>query len=122
MQTNYKGIDYGLGNTNKDKASGIRFGVISQHEVLQAWADSSETDYGKPCEDLECAECGKTVEHPEAWGDTVECECGKQIECELPDMAEPLGFVLDDGEYQAQCGEHGDIFILCSPYFTYAQF
>ena len=48
METNYKGIDYGLGKTNIDKTSGIRYGVISQHSVGQAWYDESEAYYGTP--------------------------------------------------------------------------
>jgi hypothetical protein len=39
------GIDYGLGTTNVDTATGIRYGVIHQGEILQAWADSSEPYY-----------------------------------------------------------------------------
>lgn len=49
-----KGIDYGLGVTNIDLQTGIRYGVINQHEVLQAWCDSSEADYGEP----HCGRCG----------------------------------------------------------------
>jgi hypothetical protein len=44
MESN-AGIDYGRGLTNIDTETGIRYGVISQNEVLQAWADSSEPDY-----------------------------------------------------------------------------
>jgi hypothetical protein len=120
--TNYKGIDYGLGRTNKDHAASIRYGVISQNEVLQAWSDSSEPNYGTPCENLECPECGASVEHPEAWSDTVQCECGHSFECELPDFAEPLGFTYNGDGYQASAGECGDIFITKAPFFTYAQF
>ena len=38
-------IDYGHGLVNIDTETGIRYGVIHQGEVLQAWADSSEPDY-----------------------------------------------------------------------------
>lgn len=120
--TNYRGIDYGLGRTNKDSATGIRFGVIPQNDVLQAWADSSEPYYGKPVENLECPDCGEEIAHPEKWGDTVQCDCGKNVECELPDFAEPLSFSYDEDGYHAECGQDGDIFITESPYFTYAQF
>ena len=48
------GIDYGLGRTNRDPETGIRFGVIPMDDVTQAWADSSESDYGSPS----CEECG----------------------------------------------------------------
>ena len=50
----YVGIDYGLGRSNVDLANGIRYGVISQNSVLQAWADSAEPDYGEPS----CPKCG----------------------------------------------------------------
>ena len=49
-----KGIDYGMGTTNIDRATGIRFGVIHSGEVCQAWADSSEADYGA----ASCPKCG----------------------------------------------------------------
>ena len=87
------GIDYGRGQTNIDHKTGIRYGVISQNEVLQAWCDSSEPYYGE-------------VEEGE----------------ELSDFAEPLGFSLDDGEYKASAGESGDIFITLSPYYTLCKF
>ena len=52
------GIDYGMGRTNVDRATGIRYGVISQAAVLQAWADSAQADYGKPT----CPKCGNEAE------------------------------------------------------------
>lgn len=39
--------DYGHGVTNIDPTTGIRFGVISQHSILQAWCDESEPYYGE---------------------------------------------------------------------------
>lgn len=117
-----KGINYAgpFSDVNRDTETGIRDGVINQNEVLQAWADSSEPDYGEP-DFVECPKCGTNIPVKE-WGDTVECNCGETIEAELPDCAEPIGFTLDNGEYKATCGEDGDIFVLKSPYFTYAQF
>ena len=41
-KTEYKGIDYGLGRSNKNPLTAIRYGVISQNEVLQTWCGSSE--------------------------------------------------------------------------------
>lgn len=42
----YIGLDYGMGLSNRDKKNPqFHFGVISQNEVLQAWADSSEAIY-----------------------------------------------------------------------------
>ena len=84
------GIDYGRGLTNIDHKTGVRFGVISQNECLQAWADSSEAIFP-------VCECGE--------GD---CRC----------MCDPIAYVIKDDEYFATCGEDGDIFIERSPYYT----
>lgn len=120
------GIDYaGPGSTvNRNAETGIRYGVISQNEVLQAWADSFEPDYGRPDEAIACPECGDMITVAgHDWGDEAICpKCGETITIEFPDCAEPLGFTLDDGEYQAQCGDDGDIFIISSPYFTLCRF
>lgn len=90
------GIDYGLGQTNIDRKTGIRYGVIPIYDVLQAWADSSEPEY--PC-------------------DICEFEEGSD-ECEF---CEPCGNHLSDKEYEA-CSDETDIFIIKSPYYTRADF
>ena len=51
------GIDYGRGSVNIDKETGIRFGVINQNELMQAWSDSSEANYPDPC----CPQCGGEI-------------------------------------------------------------
>lgn len=93
MNTNYVGIDYGRGITNIDAKTGIRFGVIHQNNVLQAWADSSEPYYGELNEGEE-----------------------------LDDFAEPLSFVYDGDGYTAESDDYGDIFITKSPYYTTCAF
>ena len=107
-----------------DPKTGIHYGVISQNQVLQAWAESSEANYGKP-EEFVCPKCNQTsVIFPEEdpkleWGDNWICpECGEESVCNLPDCAEPISFYIDDGEYLAECGESSDIFILRSPFYT----
>jgi len=134
MKTEYAGIDYGHGQTNCDKATGIRYGVIPQHDVLQAWADSSEPFYGEP----HCPKCGneavdcdtlKSGDELEEWERAKgECEEHACVNCEYVfgnESAygdEPISHVIDDGEYKAECGEDGDIFVVKSPYYTRAQF
>ncbi|MHC4121720.1 MAG: hypothetical protein ACYSWO_29970 [Planctomycetota bacterium] len=114
------GYDYGNGKTNvsdvRIKGSGlfIRFGVISQNEVLQAWCDSSMAFYGSP----HCPECGVQLDDDVC--DGHECECGYEIgwvgdECYGD---EPLSFYVDDGEYSAESDSYGDIFLTKSPYYT----
>ncbi len=124
MEKENVGIDYGRGLTNCDQSTGIRFGVINQNEVLQAWADSSEANYGDP-EEAECPECKTDFTVPKGTerGDEVECViCGEKFTIEIPDCSEPLSFYIDDGEYLAECGDDGDIFITKSPYYTLCQF
>ena len=82
------GIDYGRGVTNIDDKTGIRYGVINSKEVLEAWCHSSEPDF-------------------------IECR-----EDEDNDCLEPLSYSVNNNEYQATCGEDGDIFIVKSPYYT----
>jgi hypothetical protein len=93
------GIDYGAGKTNLDVKTGIRYGVISMHDVMQAWCDSSEPYY--PCED-----CDIKSEQ----GDDQDPIC---------DGCEPSSWFLDDGDYQAEsCFDGTEIMIYKSPYFT----
>lgn len=143
-----RGIDYGNGLTNINHETGIRYGVISQNDVLQAWSDSSDAEYGEP----HCPKCGEEAtaipthtesdpsgegkwarviaDIPEEWeeweNDGCDYACGSC--CYLFDSSEaygeqPLSFSLNDGEYKAtQGGDDSDIFILDSPFYTYAAF
>ncbi len=127
------GIDYGLGRTNIDLTTGIRFGVISQHSISQAWADSSEADYGKPtcpkcsndvfvcgdyshntegwprlyshgCEDYGCESCEHILDSSDVFGDEL------------------LGWSVDDGEYKMVDCLDSAVMVLWSPYYTFAPF
>ena len=124
------GIDYGRGQTNIDHKTGIRYGVIHQNEVLQAWADSSEPDTGPHI----CPKCGnEAIEYDDDKHSEYEIEkysC-KDFACEgckfifdssdvYPDDVE--NFYLEDEEYSAWSDSYGDIFVMRSPYFTWARF
>jgi len=117
MKTNYEGIDYGCGQANYDTKNNIRYGVISINEVLQAWADSAEPHYI-----YTCPYCGADLKKGI---DAKRCPaCYKKIDSDYDfDMLEPVSWFLDDGEYMAeQRQDDPDIFIVKSPYYTYAQF
>lgn len=129
------GIDYGMGETNRDKENGISYGVISQHDVMSEALDDFEADYGKPdVENFNCPSCGttqmKTVEEAGGtdgelidWGDSLECEsCGENYEVELPDCAEPLAHYYTEGNYSCQMHSDGDIFIIKSEFYTRCNF
>lgn len=116
------GIDYGNGLTNIDVKTEIRYGVIHAHEVGNAWYDSSEADYGEP----HCPYCGTELKAKNL-DNRLACNgCKKRFDdldrpsCFYGD--EPIGHVLDDGEYKASQGDQNDIFITKSPYFTRCEF
>lgn len=119
MSTQYKGINYaGPGsNTNRNSKTGIRYGIIPANDVCQAWYDSSEADYGKP----HCPYCGNELKEGK---DYKRCpQCRKPIremgEC-YPDEAQ--GFYIESAELKAFSDDSGDIWVVESEYFTYAQF
>jgi len=112
-KTDYKGIDWGNGITNIDKENNIRYGVIHQNEVLQAWADSSEALYENYCPDCETLLDGNLVCY----------NCDREFEPEDFDNLDPSYFYYEnDGYYCQQNYDDPDIFILKSPYYTYSQF
>ena len=131
----YAGIDYGLGQANVDLETGIRFGVISQNSVLQAWADSSEPEYGEAT----CPKCGNAaaeitdpkVPDLDSFEDTDWEDNGRDHACiackytfnsdeAYPD--EPAGYSYDGEGYKLTDCLDSDIFVLKSPYYTFAQF
>lgn len=121
-----RGIDYGMGETNIDRKTGIRYGVIPQNAISQAWADSSEGYYGDPT----CGECGNPLksyrngENAKKDDTSFVCESCEIIYGDdwLSDYVNPISFVLDDGTYRAESDSDGDIFIYQSPYYTHTQF
>jgi hypothetical protein len=136
MTTTNPGIDYGLGQTNTDHETGIRFGVISQHDV----SPDSLDDIFQNGDDLGF----------EAYRDHVKAELQSAIENAINDYThraseavEKLDYeqMFDDlelGESYESGGESGpyryddgsitvetndtDLFVTKSPYFTWAQF
>jgi hypothetical protein len=123
------GIDYGMRMSNIDHETGIRYGVINQNEVLQVWADSSEPYYGKPSGAI-CPHCqaefdvnqDETKEMVIDWNDEIECiECKEKFVIEFDDFSEPLSFSYnEDGYICHQSADDTDIFIIKSPYYTFA--
>ena len=95
-KTDYAGIDYSLGQSNRNQETGIHYGVIHANEVGQYWYSDSELHYDLdncPCEDNDYCDCA------------------------------PVSFYIDDNEITAeQAADDTDIFVTKSKYFTYAQF
>lgn len=105
------GIDYGHGKTNIDKKTNIRYEVINQNEVLQAFGDSSEPWYGT----YECS-CGTEYALEENGFECPKCEE------QAPEDLEPVSWYIKDNEYIAEVDNYGDIFIIKSPYYTKCNF
>lgn len=127
------GIDYGMGRTNINHETGIRFGVISMHDISQAWADSSEGYYGEPT----CPKCGDTVcseadtadydsddyaQYEHGCADYVCHECKHTLDSSDVYPEEPIGHSLDvDGVKATDCLD-SDVMVLDSPFYTFAPF
>jgi len=112
------GIDYGLGKTNIDTKTGIRFGVIQANHVGQAWYEDSEAHYS-----FHCPHCGGGP--LKKGSDAKRCpHCYKVIDSDRDfDNLDPDFFFYKKEGYKCfQKGEDPDIFVEKSPYFTYAQF
>ena len=130
------GIDYGMGMANVDNETGIRFGVISQGAVLQAWADSSEPEYGEPT----CPECsGAVVESHTVNNDPEEdrwpqyrshgccdyaCEnCEHYLDSGDVFPEEANGWYVKEENLEAfSAFDNTEIFVTKSPYYTTCDF
>lgn len=123
------GIDYGMGQTNIDPKTGIRFGVINMN-ALAHWAwDDVEANYGDPT----CGKCGcdlveyddeKHGEYPEIRGcSDYACEsCCVLVSSDDAFGDEPISHYVDDGEIKAEIDSHNDMMIVSSPYYTRGRF
>lgn len=96
------GIDYGMGLANVDRATGIRYGVISQNSILCEALGEFEAEYPE-------------VEHDEDCDNHDSCDCGCHNE--------PIGYRYERDGYVLSMGTDGfGIFVLKSPYYTHAAF
>ena len=109
------GIDYGKGQTNIDFMTGIRFGVIPGNSVHH-WQEESLPWYGPPC----CPICGEELESD----DCTSCpHCGDDIDSNIIwDDVNPQSWYIENEEITAEEDDSGDIFVLRSEYYTYAQY
>lgn len=147
-----KGIDYGMGQTNIDRETGIRYGVISQHAVSNWFVgEDMEADYGEPS----CPECGSDAvagdsEIPldelqdgeteaelqekdrdelgyktlhHACGDYACDSCRLLFDGEDAFGDEPRGYSYDDGDVKCTMGTDGfGIWVIKSPFYTLSGF
>lgn len=125
------GIDYGSGRTNIDIKTGIRFGVISQNSVMPEAINDFEQDYGDP----HCPKCGNEVnrttaiEGADEWeyyshgsSDYVCEECKHWLDSEDVFSDEAIGFNYEQDGYTLTNCLDNDIFVIASPFYTFAQY
>ena len=140
-----KGIDYGMGQTNVDPTTGIRFGVISGN-LLPWWDEEFETQWGDPT----CPMCGNVnaVAKPGDESEVNPADYGPESNSDgngyekgtfghgdylchacryafSSDQAygdDPVGYTLDKDGYKAEMSVGGDIFVTKSRCYTRAQF
>jgi hypothetical protein len=139
-----RGIDYsGPGAVcNRDLATGIRYGIIPQNSILEAWCEQSEPNYGDP----HCPKCGNEAvapaDLPEQDDDgkdvDIDDDTWAHAEHECDDFAclscryvfgsesaygdEPQCFTYEGDGIKAFSDSDGDVWITGSPYYTRAAF
>lgn len=130
-------IDYGGGLVNIDHATGIRYGVISQHSLGSGFFDNFEPDYGSP----QCPRCGHEADTPDTFGESfvdgrpddytnerfesdefVCVGCKHFFGSESAFGDDPVAHYLDvDGIHAESCLD-SDVMVTKSPYYTLAPF
>lgn len=140
MTTQNKGIDYGLGQANVNKQTGIRFGVIPQNALNpdaaeDIWQNGTDRDYEDYIEQVKANLRSSLSDYfsDHKWGDDKTSKLDDAVESAFDAISDGIG-----DAYQANgdcarmaynsCGLHvqtdssGDILVMESPFFTYAQF
>lgn len=114
------GYDYGMGTTNIDQKTRIRFGVIPARDLGEWWHEEAEMVYGCQECDEECLD-GYEDSNKEHCGDGTHHPIGEDCYCE------PIAIKYDaDGYFATQsAGSYAssdDIFVEKSPYVTRGPF
>lgn len=139
--TNYKGIDYGLGQSNIDKETGIRYGIIPQNDVMPEALDdvfSHGRDLGYEYAEKELHDKlrgvledyfsdykrgtkGDGMNDGKSRLDIAVEDCFNNLDG-WADNIESSGPYFYESEETVQTDEGGDLWVFKSPFFTYAQY
>ena len=136
-QPTHAGIDYGLGKSNIDQSTGIRYGVIpsraidqySLEELCDLGTDTDYEDYRKSVRDA----------IDEALSSALDCYIARQksiqaiVDAAVDEAEEHLGdnyeqtgdnqrFTYEGEGIKLEHHSDGDLFITASPFYTHAQF
>jgi hypothetical protein len=121
---NYRGIDYSgpAGTCNRDPASGIRYGIIPQHD-LDPWITGE--DY-EPQYTPSCPSCGKELKKEQ--NDRLQSNgklkhtCGIRIRDGEQWPEEADAWTYDQDGIKSFLDDSGDAWFTRSPFYTHAQF
>ena len=117
-----RGIDWGIGKSNADPKTGIRYGVISGRDV-PAWGENAESVYDDP----DCPKCGHQLastmnEAIVASKDWYCPDCDESFWNDSVCPDDPSRWQYKDSDYEAVNCLDSDVMVLKSPYFTRARF
>jgi hypothetical protein len=128
--TNYAGIDYGMGKSNIDVATGIRYGIISQNSVSPYAMDDVYTQGEDLCYESFIEEVKASVraaivnaidDHGgRVYGDLDVDDIVDMAEFDFYESSGPHAY--SDGELSVQTTGDNDLFVFKSEYYTFAQF
>jgi hypothetical protein len=126
--TNYPGIDYSAGRPiNRDTATGIRYGVIPASDcnsdaLEDIYSNGTDTDYEDWKTAIEDAVKSALSDY------LSERAIQRVIDNGLDDIGEDYEqtgrtrYSYESDGYKLQIASDGDLWVIKSPYFTYAQF
>jgi hypothetical protein len=118
-------------NVNRDPVTKIRYGVLPTHRAFY-WYDIAEPECKPPI----CPNCNsqlvdyddethagyKAYRSYHCFEELVCVPCETWFDASYVGDDDFCAYVVSGNGYRAKCTEHGDIWILKSPFFTYAAF
>ena len=129
-KTNYAGIDYGMGRSNIDTDTGIRYGIISQNSLSGESLDDvftagDDLGYEAMIEELK-SNLKNAIDSiiSDAGGRTYDSvdvdEILEGVDFDCYDSNGPRRY--EDGDLTVQTTGDNDLFVFKSEYYTFAQF
>lgn len=93
--TTYTGIDYGLGRSNIDKQTGIRFGVIAQHSLCPEAVDDCYTQGRDLSHEAAVADFQQAIARCESVAELAEL-LDERLHCRIPAKKWAAQLVTED--------------------------
>jgi len=131
-KTNYAGIDYGMGRSNIDTATGIRYGIVSQNSLssyamddvynqgddlgYQSFIDEVKSDLERAISRV-IDDVGGRIN-----GDLDVDGFMEDVDFDNYESEGPWSYDQHEGGLVVQTTSNNDLFVFKSPYYTKAQF